>query len=225
MLLRPLIYRNYGIRIEESCVHRTAAGARLLVLHGDQFDGRLFRNGSKLADRAWNWLTENGLARPPGRGRRWSLGRAIVREGGSLAERYAEAARKRARRDGFDGIVFGHSHVPMLEDRDGCWLANCGAWTRPLKGCHTAIAETANGTLTLLRWPSSPPPDTAALGAAAEPAPLLQRCDPHTTRLIRHIHALWCPKQPFPFPVRRRPETDTPMPKIPRASPGMMPLS
>ena len=174
-LLRPLILRRYGIRIEERCTHRTATGARLLVTHGDQFDGALWRGGSKIADRLWDWLTEAGLARPPGAARRWSLGRAIAREGGSLAERYAAAALRRVRQEGADGIVFGHSHVPLLERRDGLWLANCGAWTRAPDGQHSAIAETPDGRLELLRWPASP---RAAMATpeAARPAGVGGRC-------------------------------------------------
>ena len=216
VLLRPLIHRRYGIRIEESCVHRTATGARFLVLHGDQFDGRLFRNGSKVADRLWGWLTERGLARPVGTGRRWSLGRAIVREGGTLAERYAEAALKRATQEGADGIVFGHSHVPMLEDRKGRMLANCGAWTRPVNGHHTAIAETPDGRLRQLTWPASPAPALALAPTVTRPR------DPDSLRLIRHIHALWRPGEPFPRPVPPLPKLDEAMPAMPGATPAVM---
>ncbi|MBK5926286.1 UDP-2,3-diacylglucosamine diphosphatase [Rhodobaculum claviforme] len=191
-LLRPLILRRFGIRIEERCTHRTAAGARLLVTHGDQFDGMLRRGGSKLADRLWGTLTEAGLARPPRAGRRWSLGRAILRDGGGLAHRYATAALRRATLEGVDGIVFGHSHVPLLDHRRGRVLANCGAWTRATDGHHSAIAETREGRLELLRWPATPRrPDMAA------PSALAVR-DADAARLIRLIHALWRPTEAFP---------------------------
>jgi len=195
-LLRPLILRRFGIRIEERCWHRTAAGARLLVTHGDQFDGMLWRGSSRMADRLWGWLLRLGQLWPlPARpGRRWSLGRAILREGGGLADRYAAAAWRRTIREDADGIVFGHSHVPMLEDRGGRWLANCGAWTRAVDGHHSAIAEASDGRLELLRWPATP---TRTPALAPQAAPLRVR-HPDSARLIRHIHALWCPTDPRP---------------------------
>ncbi|MGY6410397.1 MAG: UDP-2,3-diacylglucosamine diphosphatase [Alkalilacustris sp.] len=208
-LLRPLILRRFGIRIEDRCIHRTAAGQRLLVTHGDQFDGALWRGGSKYADRLWAVLTEAGLARPPGPGRRWSLGRAIARGGVGLAERHAAAALRAAQAEGADGIVFGHSHVPLLERRGGLWLANCGAWTRPVEGHHSAIAEEHDGRLSLLRWPASPQalpaPETPCTGGTMAVAGAVRPRDPDSARLIRHIHALWRPDDPLPPGLRPEP--------------------
>ena len=198
-LLRPLILRRFGIRVEERCIHRTATGARLLVTHGDEFDGMLRRGGSKLADRLWHALTEAGLARPPRPGRRWSLGRAILRDGGGLAERYANAALRRATHEGVDGVVFGHSHVPLLQQRGPRLLANCGSWTRPVEGHHSAIAEMPDGRLDLLRWPA-----TSRHAELGGPAGLSVR-DPDAARLIRHIHALWRPMEAFPGLAARPP--------------------
>ena len=195
-MLRPLILRRFGIRIEERCTHRTARGLRLLVTHGDQFDGALWRGSSKIADRLWGWLVPDAPRRRPAR--RWSLGRAIARDAGALAERYATAAQRRAIRDGADGIVFGHSHVPLLEDRGGCLLANCGAWTRPLDGTHTAIGETPDGRLHLLRWPASPVPITIPPPGPAARGPR----DPDAARLVRYIQALWRPTDLVRHPHR-----------------------
>ncbi|TVQ54663.1 MAG: UDP-2,3-diacylglucosamine diphosphatase [Rhodobacteraceae bacterium] len=194
-LLRPLALRRFGLRIEERATHRAAGGARLLVTHGDEFDGLLWRGASKTADRLYGWLTERRAIRPPRPERRWSLGRAIAREGAALADRYAAAALRRTRCEGVDGIVFGHSHVPMLENRDGLWLANCGAWTRPIDGRHSAIAEDLDGRLALLRWPATQ--QTRDDVAPPVPAALRVR-DPDSARLIRHIHALWRPADARP---------------------------
>jgi len=239
-LLRPLILRRFGIRIEERCWHRTATGARLLVTHGDQFDGLLRRGGSKIADRLWGivqgsrplrWRPRLGRRWWLGRDtRRWWLGRAIRREG--MADRYAAAALRGAMREGADGIVFGHIHVPMLEDRGGRWLANCGSWTRAADGHHSAIAETPDGRLELLRWPATGP-GTPLGGLPAVPAcaPPLEVREPDSARLIRHIHALWRPLEPAPAllctaasPSRRRAEADpAPLPAAPGAASGGAP--
>ena len=207
VLLRPLILRRFGIRIEERCMHRTRDGRALIVMHGDQFDGVLWRGSSKLADRLWGWLSERGLAPSrqmstlhKGRLRRWSLGRAIAREGGALAERYAAAALRRVLRDGADGIVFGHSHVPILARRHGKWLANCGSWTgSPMAGGHSLIVEQCDGRLEQLRWPARSRPKAAA---ATDTPPLLRVRHGDTAQIIRYIHALWRPGAVAP----RRPE-------------------
>lgn len=187
-LFRPLIQCRYGIRIEERCLHHTADGATLLVMHGDQFDGTLLRGSSKLADRIWGWLTERGLIWAPRPDRRWSLRRAIARGGSGLAERHAHALLRRIIHDGADGMVFGHSHIPLLKNRSGRTLANCGGWTRGEYGAHTAIAETAQGKLELLHWPASKRADTE------HPTTNLQMQDPDAARLVRYVHALWNPR-------------------------------
>jgi UDP-2,3-diacylglucosamine pyrophosphatase LpxH len=209
VVLRPLILRRFGIRIEERCLHRTRDGRRLLVMHGDQFDGVLWRGTSKTADRLWSWLTERGLMRPPrpvtlhkGRLRRWSLGRAIAREGGALGERYCAAALRRVIRDGADGIVFGHSHVPLLERRQGRWLANCGSWTgSAMSGGHSLIVERCDGGLELLRWPTQP----ATSAAAPCPPGRLRIRHSETALIMRYVHALWRPGSPAPPRPRTAP--------------------
>lgn len=211
VVLRPLILRRFGIRVEDRCLHRTRDGRRLLVMHGDQFDGVLWRGTSKTADRIWSWLTERGFARPPrpvtlhkGRRRRWSLGRAIARDGAGLGERYVAAALRRVIRDGADGIVFGHSHVPLLDLRQGRWLANCGSWTgSAVSGGHSLIVERPDGTLDLLHWPVRP------RAAPATPGPLLIR-HAETALILRYIHALWRPDAPA------LPRPDVPPVALPR---------
>ena len=210
-LLRPLILRRFGIRIDERCVHRTLTGARLLVTHGDELDGTLWRGSSKVADRIWGMLTEAGLARAPRPGPRWSLGRAIARGGGGLADRYAATALRKVLRESADGIVFGHSHVPLLERRGESWLANCGSWTRAADGAHTAVAETCDGQLELVRWPASAPRIGVHLTAA------LHVREPDSAYLIRHIHALWRPMEPT---VELPPRPATARPTLPQARPA-----
>ena len=210
-LLRPFVLRRFGIRIDERCVHRTLTGAQLLVTHGDQFDGMLWRGSSKVADRIWDLLTEAGFARAPRPGPRWSLGRAIARGGGGLADRYAATALRKVLRESADGIVFGHSHVPLLERRGESWLANCGSWTRAADGAHTAVAETCDGQLELVRWPASAPRIGVHLTAA------LHVREPDSAYLIRHIHALWRPMEPT---VELPPRPATARPTLPQARPA-----
>jgi UDP-2,3-diacylglucosamine pyrophosphatase LpxH len=195
LMLRPLILRRFGIRIEERTVHTARDGRRYLVMHGDQFDGVLLRGTSRLADRLWAWLSEKALI-PPRRaktgaeGRRWSLGKALAQNANALLARYHSRALRRVAHDGLDGIVFGHSHVPVLERRAGRMLANCGSWTsadRP-DGHHTALVETTEGEFELLRWPVRRHAKGRAVSLARSEI-VTRHAD--SLRIIRAIHALW----------------------------------
>jgi len=199
ILSRPVLQRRYGIRVEERVTHVAADGRRYLVMHGDQFDGAILRGTSKMADRLYSWLTEHALIRPRaemtiegGRRRRWSLGEAIARNSNSLLGRYNAAACHRATEDGFDGIVFGHSHVPLVEQRKGRILANCGSWTKKpgLADRHTAVAEGADGRLELIHWPQRRGPPAPAAQVAVPLAEVVAR-RPETAELVRLIHSLW----------------------------------
>jgi UDP-2,3-diacylglucosamine pyrophosphatase LpxH len=147
-----------GIAISRETVHRTADGRRLLVLHGDQFDGAV-----ALAP----WLSRLGagiyefalrLNRPVNRLRRavgrpyWSLAR-FLKENTKRAVLYIahfeEAVARRAREAGADGIVCGHIHKPEMRVIDGVEYLNCGDW---VESC-TALVEHLDGRLELLYWP------------------------------------------------------------------------
>ncbi|WP_209424690.1 UDP-2,3-diacylglucosamine diphosphatase [Pararhodobacter sp. SW119] len=230
ILFRPILLRRFGIRIEERIIHRARDGRRYLVMHGDQFDGLLVRGASRLADRAWSWLGEKALVRPRraltrrgGRPRRWSLGKAIAQNGQSLLARFSASAVRRAARDGVDGIVCGHSHVPGLSDAGGVMLANCGSWTgaREAGAHHTALVETLEGRLELVTAPACrPPPDDLRLRGLAPDRAGTRHAD--AARLVRLIHALWpAPATASPTvrnaPARPLPDaTDAaPLPTVP----------
>lgn len=201
VLFRPVLLRRFGIRVEERIVHRAQDGRRYLVMHGDQFDGRLVRGTSKLADRLWSWLGEKALVRPrravtlqAGRRRRWSLGKAIAQNGQALLARYSASALRRARIDGVDGIVCGHSHVPGLSRHGGVMLANCGSWTgaRAPGEAHTAVIETTDGRFEIVRIPARrAAPGDARLRCLPPDRPGTRH--PDAARLVRLIHALWAP--------------------------------
>ncbi|MGC9419712.1 MAG: UDP-2,3-diacylglucosamine diphosphatase, partial [Rhodovulum sp.] len=198
VLFRPVLLRRYGIRVEERAVHRAGDGRRYLVMHGDQFDGGLVRGTSKLADRMWSWLGEKALVRPRaettvvgGRRIRWSLGKAIATNALTLVGRYTESALRRAREDGMDGIVCGHSHVPGVVGRGGLIFANCGSWTgaRGPGECHTAVVETLDGTLEIVRWPAMRR-DPAVERSRSLPPERPGTGNPEAARLVRLIHRL-----------------------------------
>lgn len=223
ILSRPVLLRRYGIRVEERVTHVAADGRRYLVMHGDQFDGAILRGTSKIADRVYSWLTEHALIRPRsemavlgGRRRRWSLGKAVALNAKSLLRRYNAAACRRAAEDGFDGIVFGHSHVPLLYQRKGRLLANCGSWTAKsgASAHHTAIVETLDGRIEQIRWAQQ------RVATATVPLAEVVARRPETAELVRLIHTLWRgPDAAAPRPARPKP-TPAATPAAPAALPG-----
>lgn len=188
-VLRPLILRKFGLRIEERVIHLAADGRRYLVMHGDQFDNRLVKGSSKSLDNLWSWLTEKGYVQPinprrvsevASRKKRWSLRKSI--EGGMplLGQSFKRLALERAARDGLDGIICGHSHMPELSQAGGGVFANCGSWVRR-DGPHHAIAEHENGQLELI--------ETAPTGDTQSDLP--RRNDMLGATVETYIRKLW----------------------------------
>lgn len=149
---------NGQLEVHREWVHRTARGKRLLVTHGDRFDGVvtchpwLTRLGDSLyyAGVALNDAVNN-LRRRLGKPY-WSFVEHI-KLGIGPSIRYIEAferiATSHAREEGYDGIVCGHIHRANLRHIDGTVYCNTGDW---VESC-SALIETPEGELQLLRWP------------------------------------------------------------------------
>ena len=174
---RDFIGNSFGnIEVVEDPIHETADGRRLLVMHGDAFDGvmRCARWLAVLGDHAYTVALElnrwfNQLRRRLGYPY-WSLSAYLklkvknaVRYIGDYEGAVLEAARARQ----VDGIVCGHIHHAELREQDGCLYANCGDW---VESC-TALVEHADGRLEIVHWP-----ERAAQPAAAVPALAVRAC-------------------------------------------------
>ena len=156
--------------IRRRSIHVTADGRRLLVTHGDDYDGVTHFGG--LQEQFGDWLyyrilTGNQMLNRVRRRfglRYWSLSEFLKRRSGA-AERYiarfVQAGMDDARRRGLDGVICGHIHRPGLIERDGCVYANDGDWVESL----TALAEDPDGTLRLLSHHG----ETLAMLPAREP--------------------------------------------------------
>jgi UDP-2,3-diacylglucosamine pyrophosphatase LpxH len=156
--LRALIGLRFGgIEVLGRAIHTTAAGKRLLVLHGDEFD-EMIKHGALAAvagavayrsllflNRFVHWLHE--LAGRP----YWSLAQHVKSRVGK-AQRYIEsfqqASLKAAAAAGVDGIVCGHIHKADVFVRDGLIYCNDGDW---VESC-TALVEPPSGELALVTW-------------------------------------------------------------------------
>ena len=146
-----------GIAIRDEAVHTTARGLRLLVTHGDLFDGvvQYARWLAYLGDRLYTlslhlnrWL--NALRARLGL-RYWSLAQFLkhkVKNAVSYIVAFEEALAAEARSRQFDGVVCGHIHQAEIRDIGGILYCNDGDWVESL----TALVETAEGDLSILHW-------------------------------------------------------------------------
>lgn len=144
-----------AMQVRRRTIHTTADGRRLLVTHGDDYDG--ITHFGSLQEKFGDWLYYrilsgnkllNRVRRRLGL-RYWSLSEFLKQRSGA-AERYiarfVQAGLDDARRRGLDGIICGHIHRPGLVQRDGLVYANDGDWVESL----TALVEEHDGCLRLL---------------------------------------------------------------------------
>ena len=146
-----------GIAIRDEAIHITASGQRLLVTHGDFFDGvvQCARWLALLGDFLYAFTLRLNRHLNHLRGRLglpyWSLSQYLkhrVKNAVSYICAFEEALAREARRRGLDGVVCGHIHRAEIRDIDGILYCNDGDWVESL----TALVETADGELRILNW-------------------------------------------------------------------------
>jgi UDP-2,3-diacylglucosamine pyrophosphatase LpxH len=166
---RRLSGRSLGpMQVCEETHHRLADGRNLLITHGDSADplmalgatvgwaGGKLDIGIRRANRRLNaWREAMGLVPSP-----WVEAKLMAMNSAMHPRAtYANRLTTRARSLGFEGVVCGHYHIPALTEIDGITYANCGDWLDHF----SAVTETAQGALELVRWPE-PAPELAAEG-------------------------------------------------------------
>ena len=167
-----------GIEVVREAIHQTADGRRLLVLHGDQFDGVI--GYAKWLAHVGDWAYSFALAlndrlhilrRSLGLPY-WSLSACLKRKVKNAVEyvsRFEDVVARAAAPKGVDGVLCGHIHQaeirqigPILYLNDGDWVESC-----------TALVEDARGHLEILRWATASlaiDPARASAGTQGEAA-------------------------------------------------------
>lgn len=157
-----------GIAIRREAEHITADGKRLLIIHGDEFDGViqhikwLAYVGDSLytailqLNRGFNWLRKQ-LDLPY-----WSLSQYLkhkVKNAVNFISDFEKILAGEARRRAYDGVICGHIHKAEIRDIDGVLYGNSGDWVESL----SALVEHADGRLEVVYWttmlsqPEKPP--------------------------------------------------------------------
>jgi UDP-2,3-diacylglucosamine pyrophosphatase LpxH len=167
-----------GVTVVADAVHTTADGRRLLIIHGDQFDGIVCYAKwlAFLGDRAYTAMIEINhwfnLARRALGYPYWSLSaylKARVKNAVDFVSRFSGAVAAEAKRRGLDGVVCGHVHKAEMRTVEGVLYCNDGDW---VESC-TALVEHWDGRLEILNWA-----EVRALPVwqpARRPAPALAR--------------------------------------------------
>lgn len=146
-----------GIRIRDELIHVTAQGKRMLVLHGDRFDGviacakwlayvgdNLYTLILKFNQVLNKWRARAGLPY-------WSLSQYLklkVKNAVSYISSFEHALAAEAKRKGVDGVICGHIHKPEIRDINGVTYCNDGDWVESL----SALVEDHAGELRLVSW-------------------------------------------------------------------------
>ena len=153
--LRDMAAMVFGnLEVHRECVHVTAQGQRMLVMHGDEFDGSVKCSRWLAALGSGAYDVTLGLNRAVNRVRRtlgypyWSLATYLKSRVGNAmryVQRFEEAAAHAALRRGLDGIICGHIHRPLQATMHGVQYCNTGDW---VENC-TALIEDRQGKLAL----------------------------------------------------------------------------
>jgi UDP-2,3-diacylglucosamine pyrophosphatase LpxH len=157
------LFRDYaglnfgGIEVVPQCIHLTADGRGLLVLHGDQFDGVVLcaRWLALLGDQAYTMLLKlngaiNRIRRMLGKPY-WSLAALLkkrVKNAVEFISNFEQAVAHAAYEHGADGVVCGHIHTAEVRQIGTVTYYNDGDW---VESC-TALVEHFDGRMEIVDW-------------------------------------------------------------------------
>ena len=146
-----------GIKIRDELIHTCANGKRMLVLHGDRFDGviacakwlayvgdSLYTMILKFNQYLNAWRARSGLPY-------WSLSQYLklkVKNAVSYITSFETALAEEAKKQSVDGVICGHIHKAEIREINGILYCNDGDWVESL----SALVEDASGELRLIDW-------------------------------------------------------------------------
>lgn len=157
-VLRDFVDMDFGnVSIRRDAIHVTAAGKRLLVLHGDEFDSvvQCSRFLAILGNRAYDWLLYlnrwlNAFRRRLGFSY-WSLAAYLkhkVKNAVKFISDFEQAVARETLKRNADGVICGHIHRAEITMYNNVLYCNDGDW---VESC-TALVEKQDGSLELLHW-------------------------------------------------------------------------
>jgi UDP-2,3-diacylglucosamine pyrophosphatase LpxH len=157
-VLRQFLGYAFGdIEICDETVHTLVDGRKLLVLHGDLYDGvvQQARWLAIVGDNLYAFILKlnrwfNHLRAKFGL-RYWSLSQYLkhkTKNAINFMTDFETAVAREAKRRGYAGVVCGHIHKPVIKTIEGVLYCNDGDWVESL----SAMVETYEGELKILEW-------------------------------------------------------------------------
>ena len=149
-----------GVEVAGDAIHETADGKRLLVLHGDHFDGVVTYARWLAYAGDWAYAIALRLNDVVAEVRRrigmpyWSLSRWLkdhVKNAVEYIGRFEAAVALEAERRHVHGVVCGHIHKAEMRQIGGVLYCNDGDW---VESC-TALVEDQAGNLQIVTWPQA----------------------------------------------------------------------
>ena len=144
-----------GITLAQEAIHETADGKRLLITHGDAFDGVVLyaRWLAFLGDQAYTLMLRANVWLNAIRKRLnmpyWSLSSYLkkrVKNAVQYVCAFEDAVAREAAERGVDGVVCGHIHCAEIRQIGDVTYYNDGDW---VESC-TALVEAFDGTMSIL---------------------------------------------------------------------------
>jgi UDP-2,3-diacylglucosamine pyrophosphatase LpxH len=146
-----------GIELVPEAMHETADGRKLLILHGDEFDGVVLYAKwlAFLGDSAYTLLLKlnrvlNWVRRKRGLPY-WSLSSHLkkkVKNAVQFISSFEEVVAHAAHERGANGVVCGHIHSAEIRQIGDVTYYNDGDW---VESC-TALVEHADGQMEIIDW-------------------------------------------------------------------------
>jgi len=142
------------MEVRRRMVVTMAAGKRLLLTHGDDFDRFLPKRDAliELGDHLYEPILHMNAfiqRRRDARGLKyWSFAawfKSLSRKAEIYIAQFEQIAARTARAHGCDGVICGHIHRPALKLIDGILYANDGDWVESL----SYLSESQSGLLSL----------------------------------------------------------------------------
>lgn len=159
-ILRPLIPYNIdlaNISIVNQLEYKSILGKRILIIHGDLFDGIsdiapwLNFFGNTLYDLALSFNNSfNQVRRHCGFGY-WSISKYLknkVKGAVDFIFKFEENIIEYCKKRNFDGVICGHIHNAEIKSIHEIEYWNCGDW---VESC-TALVETHSGEWEIITW-------------------------------------------------------------------------
>lgn len=153
--------RFENIKLLNRVDHLTADKRRLLVIHGDQFEGVTHCNRflKLIGDHGYEFLMRlnrgyNFIRQRSGYGY-WSFSGFLkdhIKRAQKYISDYEVAVAYGCKKQGYDGVICGHIHQAAAKNIEGIEYFNTGDW---VESC-TAVVEDFDGKMKLIHWLDDP---------------------------------------------------------------------